>query len=237
MKIGIISGCQGEKKSFFAFFKNRRIKEYLFNSFKVNQIILRGKVSEKKIQKAEKRLNEAGCSFVIKEKYLKNETQLKDIKVLENKVFFESAFELYKEYVRLLELKAYKMKVLIIDKNLSAVNGEFLKRLCFYSSKCDILTEEVRRAEEIADYIFKHNGFFVSAKETVSQSSYDAVFDLDNKHLKMAGRVFINKLNLGLDEFSQFDINMFELLYMLEKEGFKNSYVKTVGSTAYFEIK
>ena len=118
MKIGIISRCKGEKKGNLSFFKRKRAKNCFIKGFEVKQIVLKGKITDRKIQKAYKKLESFGADFILKENSLKSDEEKKELFIYENRFFLNLAFELYKEYIRCLFLKAYKMKVVLIDKKL-----------------------------------------------------------------------------------------------------------------------
>ena len=203
----------------------------------VLRYIVKGKKLEKKIKKAEEKLRLKACSVVFKETELKSESEIEKLEVLENKVFFELAFSLYKEYLRLLELKAYKMKLLIIDKTLTVLDKSVLERLCFYASRCEVLTENKNTADELANYIFKQNGFILKIPETINQNSYGGVFDINNKTLKVDGKIFVKDIDLGIDELKELGISPYEIKEKLENEGFEFQYDKTIGSTAIFKVK
>lgn len=240
MKIGIISGCK-RKKNFLSFLRHKRIKENIIkqDDFEITifEVICSPKKIEKKIKKAKERLSLKGCQLILKDKGLKSESEAEKTKVLEDKVFFDLAFELYKEYLKFLELKAYKMHILIIDKDCTAICKAVLERICFYSSKCDILTDNTEKAKRLADHIFKQNGFFANVRKETVQSGYDAVFDIDNKTLKVDAKIFINKIDFGLESLSEYNISLLETAEKLKDAGFRLCYTKTVGTRAYFEIK
>ena len=198
---------------------------------------VKGKKLEKKIKKAEEKLKTKACSIIFKETELKSESERKELGILENKMFFDLSFSLYKEYLRLLELKAYKMKLLIIDKDLTVLDKSVLERLCFYAASCDVLTENKNKAEKLADFIFKQNGFILKVSDTVNQNAYDGVICIENKTLKVDGKIFIKDIDLGIAELKEFGISPYEIKEKLENEGFEFQYVKTLGSTAIFKLK
>lgn len=238
MKIGIISGCKGEeKKGLYSVFKHRSIHEKQISlknaEITVCSVYCSGKRLEKKIKKAEEKLTDAGCSVVIRDDSLKTAEQLLKRSAAEKKMFLELALRLYKEYLKQLGLKAYKMKLLIADRDCCAVNRTFVERLCFYSSKCDILTNNIRKAEEICEYIFGQNGMLMEVGN-IGQTGYDAVFDIDNMTFRIAGKVFIKNLDFGLSEFSEFNVSPLEIIEILEKSEVKFRYDKTKGNTVYF---
>lgn len=242
LKIGIILGCEREdRKRLISFIKLRRLKEEILKAgdteIKTLSISLKGKKLEKKIKKAEEKLRLNDCAFVIKDIDIKDEEEREQLNNLEKKIFFDLTLELYKEYLKFLNLKAYKMKLLIIDKDLISVEKEDLDRICFYSASCDILTENIEKAGRLSEIIFNQNGFFVNIKREITKNVYDAIFDIENKTLKVDGKIFINKLDLGLENFSKYNINPFELKEKLESLGIGFAYRKTVGNTAYFKTK
>lgn len=242
LKIGIIVGRKrADRKSLISFIKSRKIKEEIIMAgeaeIKVLTLSLKGKKLEKKIKKAEEKLRLNDCQFILKEMCLKDKKEEERQKTSEKKEFFSLAFELYREYLKILELKAYKMKLLIIDKDLISVGKAELDRICFYSASCDILTKNSEKAEELSEFIFNQNGFFVNVKRETGQSGYDVIFDIENKTLKVDGKIFIKNVDLGLENFLKFNLNPFELKENLENLGIGFAYNKTVGNTAYFKIK
>lgn len=242
MVIGIITGSQGkERRSIFSFLRYRKLREHkdILGSSELIllEAVCRGKYSEKKTAKGRKRLENRGCSTILKERCIKTQSELYETEVLKNKIFFELAFKLYKEYIKRLELKAYRMKLLIIDKKCSAVSKAAVERLSFYSAKCEIITDNIKKAEDISEYSFRENGFFVSVSSEGVQSGFDAVIDMDSRTLKIAGKIFIKRFEFEAAKLFEFDIDGLEAAEALEKAGFKICYTKTVGNTAYFEIK
>ena len=240
MRIGIISGCKGkDSKNIFSCFKRLKTENLTLcdKDIEILRYFVKGNKLEKKIKKAEEKLKLKACSVIFKETELKSENEKKELGILENKMFFDLSFSLYKEYLRLLELKAYKMKLLIIDKDMTVLDKAVLERLCFYASSCDVLTENKNKADELADFIFKQNGFILKTSETVNQNAYDGVFDINNKTLKVDGKIFIKDIDLGIAELKEFGISPYEIKEKLESKGFEFQYNKTAGSTAIFEVK
>ncbi len=241
MKIGVISRCRGKRKfGLISYFKSRKLteKEIKVGDIKVTVInaFVFGKKLKKGIEKAKKRLSKKNAEIVLKDISLKNEEENIRLFELERKVFLNLAFKLYIEYIKLFELKAYKMKVLIADKRCVATDKALMEQMCFYSARCDIGTDNFKKAEKIADFIFAENGFFTEVKDNFNLSDYDAVINVDDKTVKISNKVFVDKIDFGVSEITDYNLNRFEVIKMLSDFGYKINYVKTVGNKAFFEI-
>ena len=238
MKAVVLYRCQREGKIFKIFRKQKPKKVCLKNGeIELFEEGLSRKTLKKRLDKKEKKLYSKGFGTVIKALDIKTEKELLELEKLEKKVFLKFSYPLYKEYLKILELKPYKMRVLLIDKDLSAIDKEFLERLCFYSSNCSILTENIRFAEDLADIMQKQNGYYIEIKNSVKTGDFDAVFDLRKRVLKVAEKVYIDNIDFGISELSKYNVSSFEVQYVLEKMGYKTEYIKTTGHTAYFKIK
>lgn len=242
MKIGVIIRCQrGKGFNIISLFKNKRIKEKIVKTADFELVLMQaeicGRSLDKKLLKAEKRLKKYGADVVLKGDDLKSEAEEKVLLESEARLFIRLALKLYTEYIRLLDLKAYKQKLLIIDRGCKAVSKSIMETVCFYSAKCRIITDNLKKAERIAEHIFKENGFYTEVSESGEKKDFDAVIDVDKKTLKISGKAFTDKIDTGIPEFTELNIGPLEVLKAFEEQGFKISYLKTVGSTAYFNIK
>lgn len=241
-KIGVIYRCERKGiKGIISYLKQRTIKEQPLTLGDFEASVVKapffGKITIKKLEKAKMRLQKCGCSVILKDIGIRGEAEHWELLELEAKVFLRIALKLYMEYIKILGLKAYKMKLLIADRNFLSVNMSIIESICFYSSRCDIKTENTQRAEYICDTVYKQNGFVMNVLKDEEPKGYDAVFDVDNKTMKIAGKVFINTFDAGILNVSGVNLSLLEMLKIFEEAGNKIGYKKTVGSKAYFDIK
>ena len=229
MRIGIIEfGCKRKWfERIYPFSERISYKTEALDGIEIISVKLCGRSNKKKLTKAYNKL-EKMCDVVICENYFDTKAH--------KMFFYETAFYIYKNLVRKNDIKPYKQKLLLVEKDLSVVNKKRLETICFWCSECCIYTNDVEKAKLLCSYISENCGaVFSHINCEYGISGFDVVFELDNYSIKISKNIFINKFDFGFSEISdRFKIPQLALAAELYGAGFNPVFIKTEGRSALF---
>lgn len=186
-------------------------------------------ILRKRISTAESILKEKGARLILHTRSCK--AVCNEVSDAENNEFGIPMPELlncFEMYMKKAGGKTQK-RLVVSDRYLRCANIEFLSSLCLYAKEIVLKTEELKKAEEIADMIFYDFGIWIEAEKyegNIKLVPGEVVIDADGKVIK-AGDLVLDGVDYGL-EFGCYDINAAEAAERIKK--YKTLKIKNIKS-------